>query len=259
VQREFQKVGTQMQNIGKTMSVAVSLPLAAMGTAAYNMAADFEDALGATDQIFKQASSEVKAWADGLPTYFGIAKKEALEYSNMMGSMLKNIGGLTEEQATKQSATLIELAGDLTAMYGGTTADAVRALTGALKGNNSMLDNYGMAVNENLVKTKALEMGLIKQGETMTLTAKQAATLALIYEQTGAAQGQAAREADGASGSMRALKTELTNLATEFGEILLPVITPVIQKIKEMMEGFRALSPETKKIIVVIGGILAAI
>src|SRR5690606_26811661 len=56
-----------------------------------------------------------------------------------------------------------------------------------------------------------------------------------------------------------ALKTELTNLATEFGEILLPVITPVIQKIKEMMEGFRALSPETKKIIVVIGGILAAI
>ena len=63
-----------------------------------------------------------------------------------MGSMLVNIGGLTQDQAAKQSASLIQLAGDLTAMFGGTTQDAVRALTGALKGNNTMLDNYGMAV-----------------------------------------------------------------------------------------------------------------
>ena len=31
---------------------------------------------------------------------------------------------------------------------------------GALKGNNTMLDNYGMAVNDALVKTRAFEMGL---------------------------------------------------------------------------------------------------
>ena len=41
-------------------------------------------------------------------------------------------------------------------MYGGTTADAV-GLAGALKGNNTMLDNYGMAANDALIKTKALE------------------------------------------------------------------------------------------------------
>ena len=66
-----------------------------------------------------------------------------------------------------------------------------------------MLDNYGMAVNDAMVKAKALELGLIKGTGEMTLQAKQAATLALIWQQTGAAQGQAAREADGASGSMR--------------------------------------------------------
>ena len=47
-------------------------------------------------------------------------------------------------------------------MYGGSTQDAVRALTGALKGNNTMLDNYGMAVNEGLIKRKALELGLME-------------------------------------------------------------------------------------------------
>jgi 2-hydroxy-3-keto-5-methylthiopentenyl-1-phosphate phosphatase len=223
------------------------------------MAADFQDALGATDQIFKGASDTVNDWAKNLSSDFGIAKEEALKYSNLMGSMLINIGQLTEEQAAKQSAKLIELAGDLTAMYGGTTQDAVRALTGALKGNNTMLDNYGMAVNDALVKTRALELGLIAQGEEMTLAARQAATLSLIWEQSAAAQGQAAREADGASGSMRALQVEVKNLATSFGEILLPIITPIVSGIADMVNKIGSLSPELQKTIVVIGGIAAAI
>ena len=79
--------------------------------------------------------------------------------------------------------------------------------------------------------------------------------MALIWEQTGAAQGQAAREADGASGAMRALKTEITNLSTELGDVLLPVITPIVSGIKSFVSGIRDLSPEAKKMIVVVAGI----
>lgn len=251
--------GKKMTDAGKNLSMKVTAPLAAAGAAAFKMAADMEDAVGATDQIYKDAADSVKDWADSLDSYYGIAESEALEYANMMGTMLVNIGELTEEQAAQQAQTLIELAGDLTAMYGGTTQDAVRALTGALKGNNTMLDNYGMAVNEAMIKTKALEMGLIAEGEQLDLAGKQAATLALIMEQTGAAQGQAAREAEGASGSMRALATEIKNIATEIGEILLPVITPLISKLKEIAQRFSEMSPETQKTIVLVAGLAAAI
>lgn len=253
------KIGSTFQAIGGAISIGVTAPVMAAGTAAYNMAADFEDALGATDQIFKSSAEEVKKWAGNLETYFGISKKEALEYSNLMGSMLINIGGLTEEQAAKQGAKLIELAGDLTAMYGGRTQDAVRALTGALKGNNTMLDNYGMAVNDALIKTRALEMGLVKQGQEMSLAAKQAATLSLIYEQTSAAQGQAAREANGASGSLRALRTEITNLTTEMGAALLPIITPLVSRLKDVVAGFREMSPGMQQTIVKVAAVVAAL
>ena len=256
--RNLSKIGDSFISIGKKASI-LSAGLVAVGTKSFLMAADFEDAVGATEQIFKDSADAVSSWAEGLDTSFGIAKKEALEYSNLMGSMLINIGNLTEKEASKQSAKLIELAGDLTAMYGGTTQDAVRALTGALKGNNAMLDNYGMAVNESLIKSKALEMGLIGTTGEMSLQAKQAATLALIYEQTGAAQGQAAREADGASGAMRALRTEITNLSTELGEVLLPIITPMIGKLRDIVAGFREMSPEMQKTIVTVGAVTAAI
>ncbi len=255
----LEKFGKKSTEIGKDLSMKVTAPIVATGAASFKMAADMQDAVGATEQIYGKAADSVKEWADNLESYYGIAEKEALDYANMMGSMLQNIGGLTEEQAAKQAQTLIELAGDLTAMYGGTTADAVRALTGALKGNNTMLDNYGMAVNDAMIKTKAFEMGIYSGKGEMDLATKQAATLALIMEQTGAAQGQAAREADGASGSMRALVTEIKNLSTDIGEVLLPVITPFIQKLKDIVGAFGELSPGTQKAIIAIAGIAAAI
>ena len=258
VGQRLSSIGDKFTDIGRKASV-LSAAIVAAGGASFKMAADFQDALGATDQIFKGASDTVNDWAKNLSSDFGIAKEEALKYSNLMGSMLINIGQLTEEQAAKQSAKLIELAGDLTAMYGGTTQDAVRALTGALKGNNTMLDNYGMAVNDALVKQKALELGLASGTGELSLQAKQAATLALIWEQTGAAQGQAAREADGASGAMRALSVEVKNLSTEIGEVLLPIITSIIAKIKEFVSGLRELSPEMLRTGVVIAGVVAAL
>ena len=253
------KFGKKATDVGKTLSATVTAPILAVGAASFKMAADLQDAFGATDQIFKSASEEVKTWADSLESYYGIAESEALTYANTMGAMLQNIGGLTEEEAAKQSQILVELAGDLTAMFGGTTESAIQALTGALKGNNSMLDNYGMGVNDATIKTKALEMGLYDGTGAMDLQTKQAATLALIMEQTADAQGQAAREAEGASGSMRALTTEIKNIATDIGEVLLPIITPFIQKIKELTEKFGELSPQQQETIVKIAALAAAI
>ena len=258
VSSRLQNIGTKFTEIGQRMSL-ITVAFVAAGGASFKMAADFQDAMGATEQVFKTASKAMQDWAQNLSPQYGIAKGEALQYSNMMGSMLVNIGQLTEEQAAKQAQTLIMLAGDLTAMFGGTTADAVRALTGALKGNNSMLDNYGMAVNDATVKARALEMGLVSQGKEMSLAAKQAATLSLIMDQSGAAQGQAAREADGASGSMRQLQTEIKNLSTQFGEVLLPVITPIISAIGNFVSSLRNVSPEILRMGVVIAGLVAAV
>ena len=74
-------------------------------------------------------------------------------------------------------------------------------------------------------------MGLYDGTGQMDLATKQAATLALIMEQTGAAQGQAAREAEGASGSVRAFTTEIKNIATDIGKVLVPVITPLLNSL----------------------------
>lgn len=250
LQKKMKNAGKKMTDLGMTLTKTVTLPIAAAGAASFQMAADMEDAMGAADQIFKNSSGEITKWAKGLESYYGIAQNEALAYANTMGAMLQNIGGLSADEAAAQAQKLVELAGDLTAMYGGDTQSAVQALTGALKGNNSMLDNYGMGVNDATIKAKALEIGLSDGTGQLTLQAKQAATLALIMEQTAAAQGQASRESKGASGSLRSLKTEVKNLGIMIGQELLPIITPMLEKLKEWIEKFSKLKPETKEMIV---------
>ena len=95
---KMQEVGGKITDVGKNMSMKVTAPIVAAGAVAFKMAADTQDAMGATDQVFKDSAESMKSWAASLETYYGIAKGEALEYGNMMGSMLVNIGGLTEEQ-----------------------------------------------------------------------------------------------------------------------------------------------------------------
>jgi len=255
--QKLDKVGDSFINVGKKVSVLSAVVLAA-GVASYKMAADFEDAMGASDQIFNDSSDEITDWAKNLKSQYGIAKTEALTMANTMGAMLKNIGQLTESEASKQAAMLVELSGDLAAMFGGSSQDAARALTGALKGNNTMLDNYGMGVNDATVKLKAFELGLMGAKGEMSLQVKQAATLALIMEQSGDAMGQAAREAEGGSGSMRRFTTEIKNLSTSLGEILLPIITPIISKVALFAKSLNELDPTIKKVIVTVGLIAAA-
>jgi hypothetical protein len=255
---KFTAAGEKMQQTGKDLSLKVSLPLVAAGGAAFKMAADVQDAMGASSQIYGSASGDVKRWANSLPSYYGIAKGEAYEYTNIMGSLMKNLGGLTEEEAAKQSTALTGLAGDLAAMYGGTTEQAVNAMTSALKGNTEMLDNYGISATAASLKAKALELGISDGTSVLTDQQKQAAMLAIIWEQTGDAQGQAARESEGASGQMRAFTTDVKNLASDLGTKLLPAGTEVLGWGRSALDVFGNLPGPVQNGALAVGALAAA-
>lgn len=257
IKAKFEGITSSISKVSLALG-ALSASITAVASKAFMMGSEFEDTLGATEQVFKGLNDEVKNWAKNLDSAYGIAEQKALEYANMMGTMLMNIGRVSEEEARKTSASLVELAGDLTAIFGRSTEEAITALTASLRGNMVALTKYGVAINDVMLKNKAFEMGLTDSTSEMSLQARQAATLALIYEQTGQAQGQAFREMDSASGVLRSISTEIKNLATSFGEVLLPIITPALTKLREVISYFGNMSEGAKKAIVVIGGLTVA-
>ena len=80
-----------------------------------------------------------------------------------------------------------------------------------------------------------------------------------VMDKTQNAHGDFARTSDGTANSLRIMQESTKELSAAFGELLLPIITPIIQKITEIIKYLTGLDDEQKKTILTILGIVAAV
>ncbi len=187
-------------------------------------AGELEQSVGAIDAVFKGNAKTMHTWAKGAATDVGLTKHEYNELGVLIGSQLKNGGTAMDKLAPKTNA-LIKQGADLSSMFGGTTKDAVSALSSALKGERDPIEKYGVSLNQAKIDAKAAELGFKKVGGALSSEANQAATLALIMDQTKDAHGNFAKESNTLAGQQQRLTAEWGNMKTTIGTALLPVLT----------------------------------
>lgn len=80
-----------------------------------------------------------------------------------------------------------------------------------------------------------------------------------IYNSNGTAEDMAAVMQDNLNGQLTVLKSQLQELAIQFGDILVPIIRKVVGVFQNVIDKLNEMSPETKQTILTIAGIVAAI
>ena len=73
------------------------------------------------------------------------------------------------------------------------------------------------------------------------------------------ALGQAARESETWSNVTGNLSQEFDNLLGVLGQSLLPIVTPIVEFITDVLTGFSELDPKIQNLILIIGGVVAAL
>ncbi|MDF2826866.1 MAG: hypothetical protein K0R01_149 [Mycobacterium sp.] len=207
--------------------------LALLAKSSGDAASNLEQSTGAVESVYGAHAATVKRMADDAAQNVGLAESEYLQMSAVLGSQLKNMGVPMQEVAN-QTGDLVALGADLSAMFGGTTADAVGALSSLLRGERDPIERYGVSINAAAVSARVASMGL---GELEGAALKQAetqATLALLTEQTAAAQGQFAREANTAAGAQQRATAEWENAQAQLGEALLPLMVMLATQLGEV-------------------------
>ena len=172
--------------------------LIGLGAAGVSAAGDLEQSIGAVDAVFKGSADQVHAFADAAATNLGLTGNEYRELATLMGTQLKNGGTSLDELAGKTDELMVAGA-DMASMFGGSTADAVSAISSALKGERDPIERYGVSLKQAGIDARAAEMGFTKVGGALSDEAQQAATLSLIMEQTADAHGNFAKEIGRAS------------------------------------------------------------
>ena len=186
-------------------------------------AGDIEQSFGALDSVFKGSSKDMRNWSRNAAKDVGLTSNEFNELGTLIGSQLKN-GGTAMEDLAPKTKDLIGLGADLSSMFGGSTKDAVDALSSALKGERDPIEKYGVSLNQAKIDAEAAALGFEKVGGALSAEATQAATMSLIMKQTGDAHGNFAKESDTFAHKQQVMAAEWGNLTTKMGELFLPVM-----------------------------------
>jgi hypothetical protein len=236
----------------------VSGVLIKLGADAVDSASRLEQAMGGVDAVFEDNAATVKKWASQSAESIGLAASEYATLATLIGSQFKN-AGLPMDQVTAKTGDLIALGADLAAMYGGTTKDAVEALSSAFKGEFDPLDKYAASLSAAQIQAELVANGQDDLTGKALTQAKAMATLALITEKTADAHGAAAREQDTAAAKTAQLAATTEDLKAKLGTALLPVVVALTTELGDMV-GF--MSDNSTAVLVlagVIGGLAVAV
>lgn len=246
--------------VGKA-SVAAGAALAAIGAGAATCAkaaGDLQQSVGGVETVFGDSSKQMLAWSKNAAKSVGLSQNEYNEFATLVGSQLQNFG-MSAEQSASKTNELIGLGADLSSMFGGTTADAVDALSSALKGEMDPIEKYGISLNDTTLQAQAASMGLGDLYKSGDRNAKMQATLAAITAQSGKAVGNFAREADTAQGQQQRMNAAFENAKAALGEALLPFLTQMAEKLASVATWIQANTSWLGPLVGVIAAVAAVI
>ena len=228
--------------------------LAALTTKAVMSAAELEQQLGGSEAVFGEFAATIQETAKTAYKNAGLSQQEFLQGANKMGSLFQG-AGFDVKASMEMSSESMQRASDIASIMGISTTDALEAVTGMAKGNFTMMDNLGVAMNDTSLNAYALEKGLGKTTAQMSIQEKVGLAQQLFMEKTAKYAGNYAKENETLSGSLNTTKKAFDNLLAGQGDIdgfvdsLLGTIEIAIPQIVAMLP----------KIVQGIGAVLKAV
>lgn len=197
---------------------AATTAMTALTTKALNMGGELEQNMGGSEAVFKEYAEGMQNSAKEAFSNMGLSASDFLATANKMGSLFQGAGFSIEESASL-STEAMQRAADVASIMGISTESAMEAIAGAAKGNFTMMDNLGVAMNDTTLNAYALSKGIEKSTSEMTNQEKIGLAMEMFMEKTSYAAGNYAKENETLAGSLGTAKAALSNFLSGAGDV----------------------------------------
>lgn len=233
----------------KTLASGLSaLGFGAMIKNAISLAGDLEQNIGGSASVFKNYADTIQRTAETAASSLGLSQSKYLATATKMGALFQG-SGFSVAQSANMVTQSMQRASDVASIMGISVDSAMEAVTGMAKGNFTMMDNLGVAINDTNLQIYAQEKGL---GKLSTTQQKVNAAMQMFLDKSDYAAGNYAKENDTYSGALTTFKAELEDFAAEAGTALLPLV----QSVLPVLSGaFNALKPVIMTVAEAVGGL----
>lgn len=237
-----------MESFKSLASGLASLGIGDMVKQAISLAGDLQQNIGGSESVFKNYASTIQKTAETAASSLGLSQSKYLATATKMGSLFQG-SGFSVAQSADMVTQSMQRASDVASIMGISVDSAMEAVAGMAKGNFTMMDNLGVAINDTNLQIYAQEKGL---GKLSTTQQKVNAAMQMFLDKSDYAAGNYAKENDTYSGALTTFKAELEDFAAEAGTALLPLV----QSVLPVLSGaFNALKPVIMTVAEAVGGL----
>lgn len=254
VQSRFSGMAAAAGKAGAIASATLTAPLVAFGQHAFRAAMDAEELKSAFNVTFGANANAMQAWAARTGNQLDRTQVELMQAAKTFGVFYKEADPKNMAMLSQQMTVLAQ---DLSSFHNVDPSVALEKLRSGLTGEAEPLRDFGIMMNDAAVQAQAMKMGLKPVNGELTEQQKILARTAFIMANAKDANGDLVRTAGSTANQLRASQTAWANLSLAIGTELVPALTPAIKMFTGLIKSFSTLSPETRKWIVIAGGIVA--
>lgn len=215
--RTFENVANGFQTAGLALSAGLTAPALAGIGAVVKGYASLEQNLGGTEAVFGQFAKSVQNDAKNAYQTMGLSASDYMATANKMGSLFQG-SGVEQQKALDMTSKAMKRAADVASVMGVDMNMAMESVAGAAKGNFTMMDNLGVAMNATTLEAYALEKGLNFKWETASNAEKAELAMQMFMDRTKQYDGNFLKESEKTvSGSLDAMKGAFSNFVAGLG------------------------------------------
>ena len=219
--KAFGAVGKGAAVVGKAVVTGLAVggaAFAGLTAKALSASGELEQNMGGSEAVFKQYAGKMQDHAKQAFSNMGLSTSDYLATANKMGALFQG-AGFDIEESMNLSSDAMQRAADVASIMGIDTGAAMEAIAGAAKGNFTMMDNLGVAMNDTTLQAYALEKGINKSTAEMTNQEKIGLAMEMFMDKTAYAAGNYAKENETLAGSLGTAKSALTNFLDGSGDV----------------------------------------
>ena len=202
-------IGGKIGSFAKKAIIAAGIGAVVVKTAkaAMSQGAALEQNIGGSYAVFgEKLYGTLEKQATQAYRNMGLSASDYYATANKMGSLFQG-SGISQQKSLELTTAAMQRAADVASVMGIDTSMAMESIAGAAKGNFTMMDNLGVAMNATTLEAYALEKGLNFKWNTASNAEKAELAMQMFMERTSQYAGNFARESDETfSGSLGAMK-----------------------------------------------------
>lgn len=225
VEGKASSTASKLGTVFKAGAAVAASAVVAMGTASVaaviksvKAAGELEQQLGGADAVFGKYADQIKKKGVEAYSKLGLSQSDYLATANKMGALFQG-SGFTQQKSLELTSKAMQRASDVASIMGIDIKDAMESVTGAAKGNYTMMDNLGVGMNDTTLASYAMSKGISKSWKEMSQAEKVGVAMEMFLDKTSYAAGNYSKENATLAGSLDTAKAALSNFMSGAGSI----------------------------------------